>query len=91
METTNDDLALAVRAFIIEHCADQFQATGRSVEALPDNFDLLGEGILDSLGIVQLISAIEERFNLQVDMEQLPPEELTVLGSLSRYIARQGK
>lgn len=91
METTSNDLALAIRAFIIEHCAEQFQATGRSVEALPENFDLLEEGILDSLGIVQLIAAVEQRFDLQVDMEKLPPEELTVLGSLARYIALQGK
>lgn len=76
-----------VRAFILEQVSDQLAAVGMQVEEVPDDFDLLFEGAIDSLGLLQLIAAIEERFGMQLDFERLEMGDLAVIGPFSRYIA----
>ena len=55
--------------------------------ALPDDLDLRAEGIVDSLGFVELLSEIEIRLSCQIDLEDLDPDLLTCIGPLARYIA----
>lgn len=47
--------------------------TDRSPEALAPEEDLLGSGLLDSLGVMQLVWFIETEFGVQV-----PPEDVTI-------------
>ena len=54
---------------------------------LPDNLDMRVEGLVDSLGFMQLIADLEERLGFQIDFEDLDPAELTLVGPLSRHIA----
>jgi acyl carrier protein len=54
---------------------------------VPEDFDLLTNGVVDSFGILEMITAIEEQFNLQLDMANLDAEQLTILGPLCRYVA----
>ena len=58
---------------------------------LPDDFDLLLSGVIDSFGILEMISAIEKEFRIQLDLAALDAEEITVLGPLSRYVAEIAK
>jgi hypothetical protein len=37
-----------------------------------------------------MISAIEEDFQIKLDLEALDAEQITVLGPLSRYVAARG-
>ena len=44
-------------------------------------------GIIDSIGLIKLISAIEERFGVEVDFEDMDTDDITVIGPLcDRYI-----
>lgn len=52
-----------------------------------NDFDLRAEGVIDSLGFVQLLTALEMRLGLEIDFDELAPDDLTVIGPLSRYIA----
>ena len=54
---------------------------------LPDDLDLRAEGIVDSLGFVELLSEIERCLGRQIDLDDLDPELLTRVGPLARYIA----
>jgi acyl carrier protein len=56
---------------------------------LTDDFDLLTSGLIDSLGIVELIAALERELEITIDLSELDPEQLTTLGPLSRYIESQ--
>ncbi len=76
-----------VRAFILERVSDQLDAIGMRVEEVPDDFDLLFEGAIDSLGLLQLLADIEERFDMELDFEHLDMADLGVIGPFSRYIA----
>ena len=76
-----------VRAFLLEHLCERISAGGHLQQEIPDNFDLFTAGIIDSFGIMELISAIEKKFGVEVDLEMINAEDLTVIGPLTRYIA----
>ena len=75
-----------VRAFVLAELAEPLRAKGLTPEEVPDDFDLLLEGVIDSLGIMLTIAAVEDHFGIDVDFEELDPEDLTVIGSFSRYV-----
>ena len=54
---------------------------------IPDDFDLLLSGVIDSFGILEMISAIEDEFQMQLDLALLDAEDITRIGPLARYIA----
>jgi len=54
---------------------------------LPDDFDLLLSGVVDSFEIIEIIGAIEAKFQVQLDLAMLDAEDLTRIGPLTRYIA----
>jgi acyl carrier protein len=53
---------------------------------LPDDFDFLLSGVIDSFGILEMISAIEHEFQIQLDLALLDAEDITRIGPLARYI-----
>ena len=75
-----------IRAFILDRLQGQLEAKGLSHSSVPDDFDLLTEGVIDSMGIVELIIALEQQFDIRLDFEELDPESLTIIGPLCRYI-----
>ncbi len=76
-----------VRSFLLDRFNETFTSMGISPGEVPDDFDLLAEGFIDSFGIVELISDVEERFGFEIDFEDLDPEDLTVIGPFSRFVA----
>jgi len=56
---------------------------------LDDDFDFLLNGVIDSFGILEMISAIEKEFQIQLDLADLDAEQITILGPLSRYVAEE--
>ena len=60
--------------------------------ALPAGADLtaqtplLDSGVLDSLGILQLTTRIEQVFGIEVTDEDFVPENFATVGALARYV-----
>lgn len=50
--------------------------------------DLLSNGIIDSLGILQVVAFIEERFHIQVPDEDVVFENFQSVKVLSDYLAQ---
>ena len=80
-----------VREFILDQLADQLDVKGIEANDLPDSFDLLIEGVIDSFGIVELVVRLEERFGYELDFTDLDADDLTRIGPLSRYVEEQGR
>jgi acyl carrier protein len=78
----------AVAAFVVAELDEPLRDAGLDPREIGDDFDLLVSDIVDSLGMIELIMAVNERFGLDVDFEGLDPEEFTVLGPLARYVAQ---
>jgi acyl carrier protein len=49
--------------------------------------DLLASGILDSLGILQLVAFIEERFKVRVADEDVVYENFYSIGAMANYLS----
>jgi acyl carrier protein len=80
-----------VRAFVLAHLATSFEARHLPTERVGDDFDLLDSGVIDSIGTLELISAVEERFDITIDLEALDIEDLTKVGPFSRYVAEHAR
>jgi acyl carrier protein len=48
--------------------------------------DLLSAGIIDSLGVLQLVAFIEEQFNIQMPDEDVVLENFQSVNSLANYL-----
>ncbi len=51
--------------------------------------NLLENGVLDSLGIMKLTVAMEERFGIEVDDEEIVPENFQNLASMTRFVEQK--
>jgi acyl carrier protein len=76
-----------VRGFLLTRYYEPIIAMQLSLTEIPDDFDLLLSGVIDSFGILEMISAIEDEFRIQLDFALLDAEDITRIGPLARYIA----
>ncbi len=72
-----------VRLFIVDNFL--FGDDSRMVEGT----SFLESGIIDSTGMLELVSFLEERFGIRVEDEEFVPDNLDSLQNLSAYIARK--
>ena len=78
-----------VREYILSLYKTQIAERGLLLDQVPDDFDLLMEGIVDSLGIMELVTALETHFAHPIDFEELDAEQMTILGPLSSHVQRK--
>jgi acyl carrier protein len=77
---TVDSTQIRIRDFIL----NQFPiARKRSVG---DSDPLLGQGILDSLGILEVVAFVEREFEITVADEELVPESFESIASIARFV-----
>ena len=62
---------------------------GLSDKSLQDNDSFLDKGIVDSTGILEIVSYIEEEFDIEVQDEELVPDNFDSINKLTDYIARK--
>ena len=74
------------RDFLASRYSNQLEAMGVSPSNVPDDFDLLTAGVVDSLGLIELVVAVEKHFGCPVDFADLDAEQVTVFGSLADFI-----
>ena len=56
---------------------------------LKDDTSFLDEGIIDSTGILELVSFLEEEFSISVEDEELIPENLDSIMNVVAYLKRK--
>jgi acyl carrier protein len=79
-----------IRQFLLDKYREPIEAVGCVPEDLADDFDFLLSGVIDSFGILEMFGALEENFQIKLDLAALDAEQITVLGPLSRYVAERG-
>jgi len=78
--------ARPIRAFIVERLAP---ATGRT--HLDDDEDLIDSGVVDSLGIFQLVAFLEERFGVAIADSEITPDNFGTIARIERLVAARGR
>ena len=72
-----------IRSFIIENFLFGNE------NGLKDDSSFLEEGIIDSTGILELVSFMEEEFSITVDDEELIPENLDSIANVTSYLEKK--
>jgi acyl carrier protein len=62
----NDFTSDTVRQFLLTKYAELIKALGLDPAAVSDDFDFLVTGVIDSFGILEMISSIEDEFRVQL-------------------------
>ena len=57
-----------------------------SGKVLTEEYPLIENHVVDSLGLFSLVSFVEEQFGVEVKDEELVPENFGTLGSIARLI-----
>lgn len=79
-----------LRTFVHNYVAQRLLSQERNVaEELGDDCDLIVSGILDSLGMLELMTALQEYCGRDISFEGLDPESMTVVGPLCDFVANQ--
>ena len=73
-----------IRSFILDTIL-----AGARVGALDDDDSFLEKGIIDSTGILELVSFIENEFKIEVKDEDLVPDNFDSVSRLTSYITRR--
>ena len=72
--------ALDTKTFIIENFLFG------NADGLEDHTSFLEEGIMDSTGVLELITFLEEEFSIKVEDEELIPENLDSINNLVAFM-----
>ena len=56
---------------------------------LEDSTSFLESGMIDSTGILEVVSFIEEKFGITVQDDELVPDNLDSIGAIANYVMRK--
>lgn len=72
-----------IRHFIIENFLFEED------ENLKNDTSFLDNGIIDSTGILELVTFLEETYGITVEDEELIPENLDSIGNVVQYLGKK--
>lgn len=64
---------------------------GDDPAAVPGSQSLIDSGIIDSTGVLELVGFLEERYSIQIDDEELVPENLDTIDNIVSFVGRKQK
>jgi acyl carrier protein len=79
------DISNRIREFIASEIMFEEGASG-----LTDDTPLLG-GVIDSLGLMQLISFIEEEFDVTIDDAEVTADNFRTVGDIDHLVSEKAK
>ena len=74
------DLKTKIKEFIVENFLFGNE------DGLNNETSFLEEGIIDSTGVLELVTYLEEEFNISVEDEELIPENLDSIDNIAKYL-----
>lgn len=78
-----DDLKGQIRSFIVDNFLFGDDA------GLDDQISFLESGIVDSMGILEIVNFISEEFQVTVADEDLLPENLDSIDNIANYLSHR--
>ena len=60
-----------------------------SGEALDESDSLLERGVIDSVGVLKLVAFLEETYGIEIEEDDLMPENFDSLIAISNYVSRK--
>jgi len=79
-----DTIKTQVRKYVMDNFL-----MGAFPEELRDEDSFMGRHVLDSVGVLELISYLEQTFGIKVEDEEMVPDNLDSLNCVARYLQRK--
>ena len=73
------------QAIIIKYIRENLLTGKGDIELSPED-DLLGSGLLDSMGVMRLVGFVEETFNIKIPPEDIVIENFMDVQAITNYI-----
>jgi acyl carrier protein len=86
MLSMDRDARTAIREFVIDRLAPT-----SGLADVRDEDDLIDSGVIDSLGIFQLVAFLEERFGIAIGDEEITPENFGSVMAIERLVAARSR
>lgn len=77
-----------VKEQIRQYVAENFLFSDNGFE-LDNDESFLEAGVVDSLGVLELVTFVEENFDVQVPDEEIVPDNFDSVNQLADYIGRK--
>jgi acyl carrier protein len=82
--TMNQEIEAPIRNFIASNLL--YSKDGFNY---PDDASLLREGIIDSLGVVELVEFLQSRFNVKVEQQEVRPDNFDSVAKMAAFVRRK--
>jgi acyl carrier protein len=80
---SDDEIRESIRQFMITHFASARR------QAVRDQDPLLESGIIDSLGVLDVVGFLESEFHVTVEDEELIPENFQNIERIAAYVRQK--
>jgi acyl carrier protein len=70
-----------VRQLILDGAGDDLPA-----DRLTDDYPLLENQVIDSMGIFELVNGLEQRYGIEILDEELVPENFGTIAAIARFV-----
>ncbi len=75
-----DEIKIDLRVFILDNILFGYG------DGFEDDYSFQDDGIIDSTGILELISFVEEKYSISISDNELVPENIDSLNRLSSFV-----
>jgi len=79
-----EDIKTTIKSYIVENFL-----FGDTDTVIDDDDSFMESGILDSTGILELITFIEGKYDIKLDDDEILPENLDSLNNLEEFIKKK--
>jgi len=83
-QTANQDIEASIRDFIATRLL--YSKEGFTY---PDDASLLREGVVDSLGVVELVEFLQGHFGLKVEQQEVRPDNFDSVAKMAAFVRRK--
>lgn len=77
---------MEIKEFVVTNFAPDVPA-----DQLGEDFDLLDSGLINSLGLVKLVTQLSRRFDIDVDAADIRPDFFRTVAAIEKFVASQKK
>lgn len=75
---------------IKQYVLDEF-LPGVSADELDADYDLRANGVIDSLGLLRVVTWLEAAFDIPVEEVEITEQDFTTVASISRFVGRHAR
>ncbi len=84
MDKTREDMISSIRSYLFESFL-----LGFSSDDFPDDRSFYEAGVLDSIGVIEIVSYIEQNFDITFDNNEIVPENVSTINQIADFITQK--